>query len=73
MNKIERAILLLLKNKIISTDTIAYVLKLDPKYVNKKLRKLEKWGQIRRVTEQRVIYWAVKINHNNNLLVSEDC
>lgn len=49
---------LIAKNKNISTETIAYVLKLDPKYANKKLRKLEKWGQIRRVTEQRVIYWA---------------
>jgi len=59
MPNVEKEIMNLIgKNKNISTEVIAYVLKLNPKYVNKKLRKLENWGQIRRVTEQKVIYWA---------------
>ncbi|MCX6814297.1 MAG: hypothetical protein NTY20_01435 [Candidatus Aenigmarchaeota archaeon] len=60
MKKIEESILRLLKNRTLSTDTLAFALDESPGHMNKILINLEQWDQIERVTCQKVIYWRLR-------------
>ncbi len=54
---LDEAIVSLIKERSLSPETISYVLKQPSFRICKRLRKLEKWGHVKRTTRVRSWYW----------------
>jgi predicted Rossmann fold nucleotide-binding protein DprA/Smf involved in DNA uptake len=62
----EKRILSLLSTRPLPVDTLCFVLEVPPHRMCKILRRLEKWGEIQRITNVKSNYWGPKRYRNLN-------